>query len=72
MDMKCIYGYFPQFLAQLNVELIDGTRGALARMGNGAAPWTDPRVGRICWTAKPMIAAAIGPAGINRALMIGH
>lgn len=25
-DNRCIYGYFPQFLAQLNVELNDGTQ----------------------------------------------
>jgi alpha-L-rhamnosidase len=25
-DLRCIYGYFPQFLAQLEIELADGTR----------------------------------------------
>ena len=25
-DLRCIYGYFPQFFAQLEIELTDGTR----------------------------------------------
>ena len=46
-DNRCIYGYFPQFLAQLNVELADGTRLILGTDGqwrstlDGPVRWSD-------------------------------
>ena len=46
-DMKCIYGYFPQLLAQLDVELMDGTKVCLGTDGqwrstlDGPARWSD-------------------------------
>ena len=46
-EMRCIYGYFPQFLAQLNVDLADGTRARLGTDGqwrstlDGPVRWSD-------------------------------
>ena len=46
-EMRCIYGYFPQFLAQLDVELADGTRVRLGTDGqwrstlDGPVRWSD-------------------------------
>jgi alpha-L-rhamnosidase len=46
-EMRCIYGYFPQFLAQLNVELMDGTQLTLGTDGqwrstlDGPVRWSD-------------------------------
>jgi alpha-L-rhamnosidase len=46
-DNRCIYGYFPQFLAQLDVELSDGTRLSLGTDGqwrsslDGPVRWSD-------------------------------
>ena len=46
-EMRCIYGYFPQFLAQLDVELTDGTRVTLGTDGqwrstlDGPVRWSD-------------------------------
>ena len=46
-DMRCIYGYFPQFIAQLNVELADGTQVRLGTDGqwrstlDGPVRWSD-------------------------------
>lgn len=45
--LRCIYGYFPQFLAQLDVELIDGSRVTLGTDGqwrstlDGPVRWSD-------------------------------
>ena len=46
-DMRSIYGYFPQLLAQLEVELVDGTRVTLGTDGqwrstlDGPVRWSD-------------------------------
>ena len=46
-DLRCIYGYFPQFLAQLEIELKDGTKMTLSTDGqwrstlNGPVRWSD-------------------------------
>ncbi len=46
-EMRCIYGYFPQLLAQLDVELVDGTRVTLGTDGqwhstlDGPVRWSD-------------------------------
>ncbi len=46
-EMRCIYGYFPQFLAQLDVELADGTHLSLGTDGqwrstlDGPVRWSD-------------------------------
>ena len=46
-EMRCIYGYFPQFIAQLDVELADGTRVSLGTDGqwrstlDGPVRWSD-------------------------------
>jgi alpha-L-rhamnosidase len=46
-EMRCIYGYFPQFLAQLDVELTDGTRVCVGTDGqwrstlDGPVRWSD-------------------------------
>ncbi|HEX4350871.1 MAG TPA: family 78 glycoside hydrolase catalytic domain, partial [Verrucomicrobiae bacterium] len=46
-NMRCIYGYFPQFLAQLEIELKDGTRITLNTDGqwhstlDGPVRWSD-------------------------------
>jgi len=46
-EMRCIYGYFPQFLAQLNVELEDGTCMTIGTDGkwrstlDGPVRWSD-------------------------------
>ncbi len=46
-DMRCIYGYFPQFIAQLDVELADGTKATLGTDGqwrstlDGPVRWSD-------------------------------
>jgi alpha-L-rhamnosidase len=46
-EMRCIYGYFPQFLAQLAVELADGTQLTLGTDGkwrstlDGPVRWSD-------------------------------
>jgi len=46
-EMRCIYGYFPQFLAQLDVELADGTQVRLGTDGqwrstlDGPVRWSD-------------------------------
>lgn len=46
-ENRCIYGYFPEFLAQLNVELQDGTQVTLGTDGqwrstlDGPVRWSD-------------------------------
>jgi hypothetical protein len=46
-EMRCIYGYFPQLLAQLDVELTDGTHVTLGTDGqwrstlDGPVRWSD-------------------------------
>jgi hypothetical protein len=46
-ELRCIYGYFPQFLAQLDVELMDGTQISLGTDGqwrstlDGPVRWSD-------------------------------
>jgi len=46
-DLRCIYGYFPQFLAQLEIELTNGTRITLDTDGqwrstlDGPVRWSD-------------------------------
>lgn len=46
-ENRCIYGYFPQFLAQLDIELSDGTRATLGTDGqwrstlDGPVRWSD-------------------------------
>ena len=45
-EMRCIYGYFPQFLAQLNVELMDGTRVTLGTDGQ----WRSSLEGPVRWS----------------------
>jgi alpha-L-rhamnosidase len=46
-ENRCIYGYFPEFLAQLNVELKDGTQVTLGTDGqwrstlDGPVRWSD-------------------------------
>jgi alpha-L-rhamnosidase len=46
-ENRCLYGYFPQFLAQLDMELMDGTRVCLGTDGqwrstlNGPVRWSD-------------------------------
>ncbi len=46
MDMKCIYGYFPQLLAQLDVELMDGTNVCLGTDGQ----WRSTLEGPVRWS----------------------
>jgi len=45
-EMRCIYGYFPQFLAQLHVELVDGTRVTLGTDGQ----WRSTLEGPVRWS----------------------
>ena len=46
-EMRCIYGYFPQFIAQLDVELVDGTHVRFGTDGqwrstlDGPVRWSD-------------------------------
>jgi len=46
-EMRCIYGYFPQFIAQLDVDLVDGTHVRLGTDGqwrstlDGPVRWSD-------------------------------
>ena len=46
-ELRCIYGYFPQFVAQLDVELVDGTHVRLGTDGqwrstlDGPVRWSD-------------------------------
>ena len=46
-ELRCIYGYYPQFLAQLDIELVDGTRVTLGTDGqwritlDGPVRWSD-------------------------------
>ncbi|MGA2247128.1 MAG: family 78 glycoside hydrolase catalytic domain [Verrucomicrobiota bacterium] len=46
-ENRCMYGYFPQFLAQLDIELADGTRVRLGTDGqwrstlDGPVRWSD-------------------------------
>ena len=46
-EMRCMYGYFPQFIAQLDVELADGTHVNLGTDGqwrstlDGPVRWSD-------------------------------
>ena len=41
-DMRCIYGYFPQFLAQLEIEMKDGTRIRLGTDGQWRSTLDSP------------------------------
>ncbi len=45
-DLRCIYGYFPQFLAQLEIELTDGTTMTIATDGQ----WRSTLDGPIRWS----------------------
>jgi len=45
-DNRCMYGYFPQFLAQLEVELADGTHTSLGTDGQ----WRSHLDGPVCWS----------------------
>ncbi|MGH7978742.1 MAG: family 78 glycoside hydrolase catalytic domain, partial [Limisphaerales bacterium] len=46
-NLRCIYGYFPQFLAQLEIDLKDGTRMTISTDGrwrstlDGPVRWSD-------------------------------
>lgn len=45
-ENRCIYGYFPQFLAQLNVELKDGTQETFGTDGQ----WRSTLEGPVRWS----------------------
>lgn len=45
-DLRCIYGYFPQFLAQLEIELTDGTKITL----NTDGQWRSTLDGPVRWS----------------------
>ena len=45
-DIRCIYGYFPQFLAQLDIELADGTH---VRSGTDGQ-WRSTLDGPVRWS----------------------
>ena len=45
-DLSCIYGYFPQFLAQLEIELADGTRITI----NSDDQWRSTLNGPVRWS----------------------
>jgi len=45
-EMRCIYGYFPQFLAQLDVELTDGTQVTIGTDGQ----WRSTLEGPVRWS----------------------
>jgi len=45
-EMRCIYGYFPQFLAQLDVELTDGTHVTVGTDGQ----WRSTLEGPVRWS----------------------
>jgi alpha-L-rhamnosidase len=45
-ELRCIYGYFPQFLAQLEIELTDGTKITL----NTDAQWRSTLDGPVRWS----------------------
>ena len=45
-EMRCIYGYFPQFIAQLDVELADGTHARLGTDGQ----WRSTLEGPVRWS----------------------
>ncbi len=45
-DLHCIFGYFPQFLAQLEIELTDGTKITLGTDNQ----WRSTLDGPVCWS----------------------
>jgi len=45
-EMRCMYGYFPQFIAQLDVELVDGTHVSLGTDGQ----WRSTLEGPVRWS----------------------
>jgi alpha-L-rhamnosidase len=45
-NLRCIYGYFPQFLAQLEIELTDGTKITL----NTDGQWRSTLDGPVRWS----------------------
>ena len=45
-EMRCIYGYFPQFIAQLDVDLMDGTHVRIGTDGH----WRSSLAGPVRWS----------------------